>query len=196
METRVRTLRKSRLRNPATSAPQLENVNWFLNADTARHAMSEVNEKPKVSRKYDQCIGVAVVGTDAKTHKPISFLTHQAPGVVLSDHLARDFEEDFKRRLFDLKKRSKPGSIAVRIFGGQTVRRAHNPENIPADELEPYPKMVAQVIIIAKRIVGQGVKVARGPSHNLIDPQHVVLDTKRRRLHIFAPRQPRFWFKW
>ncbi|MEK7530975.1 MAG: hypothetical protein AAB573_03830 [Patescibacteria group bacterium] len=180
METIVKKLKHPRPRLYGNGrSRQVLDVNWFKRANwnEISHVVSIVDERPKASYGYIDCVGVAAVGTDKKTGKNISLLSHQSPR-VLTDKKGQGFERDLTAGLKDLKERSKPGTVEVSIIGGQE-RKKWETDNA-------YPRLAAQVHTITKSITGRKARVVVPPSGVDMEPQHAVLDTKRNRLHIFV----------
>ncbi|MEK7530982.1 MAG: hypothetical protein AAB573_03865 [Patescibacteria group bacterium] len=157
------------------AAHPVVDVNWDrIPADSDdSHIISRIDKKPKSSHAYYNCMGVAAVGTETKTGKRISFLTHQSPYTVLDEQYGRSFKTALRRRLKQIQKRSDPDSVSVAHFGGSRGITGKRPEML---------KQVRRVTRDAINLAPKVVRTSRSAGEN---PTHAVLDTKRARLHIF-----------
>ena len=97
--------------------PDVLKRNNMRNAGVQTYAISDSNEKNKYSRRYWNCTGVAIVGTNKETGEQVSFLSHQDPWKFLEAN-ERDFMNDLSESIKKLKQNSQDGTVDATVFGG------------------------------------------------------------------------------
>jgi hypothetical protein len=106
-----------------------EYVNWMGDAATGRaqgqknmgdmtYVISTISSEKKVSAGYAECTG-AVLTAESFDGKPISLLTHQAPGTILDEVHTHIFEMQMRKTIQEFIRRAKPKTIDAIIFGGK-----------------------------------------------------------------------------
>ncbi|MEK7530981.1 MAG: hypothetical protein AAB573_03860 [Patescibacteria group bacterium] len=183
MEVHVKALDKARSRSITSGAAKpVVDVNWYKRGTKKWHVISPVDERPKSSHNYYDCVGVAAIGVDKKTKKNISILTHQEPRTTTIPE-SRYFANELSNSLQSLKERSVPGSVRVSLFGGQ--RGAKGDSSIMhLQSTREYSALKEQARAVVLDVLGIEPKIAVEPRMPLDGPNHVVLDTKRARLRI------------
>ena len=156
----------------------------FKNAGKWTYVFSTIDASPKFSKDYFNCTGIAAVGVDRETGQNVSFLTHQNPQQFLSWKKG-DFERDIRTLLGDFKKRIKPGTEDVLVFGGNNFADAILPDKSYADL---YQDSISFVSSLVKEELGLDAHVAVGP--NMVRGGIAgLLDTEKRRLYLARPMQ-------
>ncbi len=141
----------------------VSNVDWFR-AGT-NYALSKIDGTPKASHGYYQCMGVAVVG-ESEDQKPVSFLSHQSPGVT-RDENREHFEPNMRAHLRHIKKISRPGSIRAVIFGG-VANDKHNLRGL--------------LQRIVRTSLGVEPAIIKASKEDLDPPIHAALNTRKQKL--------------
>lgn len=159
----------------------------ILNAGERTYVISPVDSRNKESRNYENCTGIAIVGTDKHTGKNISLLTHQS--VAISTRHKDAFQEDLSESLRQFIDRCIPGTIDAVIFGGYVsdVQHSRAPSHTITDEYVASVRIIASVF---QEIAGFDPIVAIGPSRKPTEAASVILDTENRRIYMLRPEQP------
>ena len=150
--------------------------NNIKNEGETSYFISEANEKDKYSKRYNNCTGVVVVGEEKNSKKQISFLSHQNPRVFLG-YGKNKFIKDLKESIKEIKDKTKEGSVAVSVFGGNKGNNQYKESikllgEVTTEELNFEPNVVT----------GPNLKSIEGSTR-------VYFDTQNRRLYIVRPHQ-------
>jgi hypothetical protein len=156
-----------------------ENINWHASDG---YAISEVNDRDKLSKWFSACTGLIVKGIDKKTKKNISFLTHQAFFASLSfrengDHkLHGRFKADIEKALSKIKNRCAPGTVDAVIVGGDN------------DDQEAYQKTIELLSLETKHMLGFEPVIINGPKTEDWGKDSVYYDNENGRLYFIRPK--------
>lgn len=166
--------------------------NNISNAGKESYVLSECNDRDKYSKRYQNCIGIVVVGEEVGSDRQISIMSHQCPRKIVGD-IKEKFIKDLIEKIEEIKSRSKEGSVDVVIFGGQI--RNYNDFVILGKHIKRYNDFYYKESIellnkIFTRKLNLKPTVMTGPNqHPREGPTEVHFDTQNRRLFIFRPFQ-------
>lgn len=164
------------------------------------YVISKVDETPKRSESYRNCMTVIVVGEDKETGKQISFLSHQNPSYFLTTEKDQ-FQKDLHSRIAELSSRAKKGTIDVGIMGGNYYDEMNNENENNKREITNAAQHKESVLELSKMVkdsfsdsgydvpvvVMAGADYSQSPSSfNDLD---IVLDTQARLLLVSRPEQ-------
>jgi hypothetical protein len=169
----------------------------FKNAEDRSYVISPVNGKDKISRTFENCTGAAVSGSDKKTGKNISFLSHQdyryfLPNKFFPVHPHADrFVEDMERQMSVLKEQCIPGTIDAVIFGGNYAigdEKKDRWAEIQSNEAFRVAHVRSIDLLASKisEVLGFEPVVITGPKTGGGDDE-VYYDNENRRLYIIRP---------
>jgi len=162
--------------------PDLLEMRGFKSAGLETYVMSPVDEKPKFTDGVLDCTTLAVVGNEKDTGKPLSLMTHQNPNYFLKK-FEKDFDEDLRSRLQEIKDRCTHGSVDIVIAGGKFIYGV-GPEN--------YKKSLEKISGIVQDMFGFDPLVICGPKFPRAASDKVYLDAKDRRIYIIRPENSYF----
>jgi len=179
--------------------------NKMFNSGKLSYVISECNNKDKFSHKYLNCTGVVVVGTDKKTGKNISFLSHQNPEAFLKNEIVKEnFIKDFNESLDYFINNCVSGSIDAVILGGneeeisdpefdENFRRGIDDEEIfMRDRYDSYQDSIKRLHLLISKKLNFTPTVISGPNDNFKTTDHslsVYFDNENRRLYQIRPEQ-------
>lgn len=91
----------------------------FLHGGVESYVISPINDSDKFSEGYNACTGLVVSGIDKKTGKNISFISHQATGVLVQISMIKEkFQRDLDQRLREIKEMCVEGTVDAVLVGG------------------------------------------------------------------------------
>jgi hypothetical protein len=206
-ELLVPMYRDFNVRNPLKT---IHNVDWnmdkatldkqgFLNEGSFTYVISTIDNFNKFSESFLRCTGLVVAGTEKRTGKRISFLTHQDPNHVLTD-LKDKFTADLETRLYEMRKRCVEGTIDAVIVGGRYIVDAG--DDAGANVTEDYPASLELLEKEVKKVLGFEPTVINGPKNIRRLPKkegaltdktehavdNVYYDTEQNRLYLVRPK--------
>jgi hypothetical protein len=155
-----------------------------LSGGPETYIISAIDSSNKFSQTLTPCTGLVAAGKENKKNgKNISFLSHQDPEWFLSSK-KDDFIKDLRKRLLEIKERSKPGTIDVRIIGG----------DYSVDPVKDYRKEYLESIKLLSSEIKEILKfeplIVNGPKKSLemYDWDDIYYDTEHRRLYVVRPK--------
>ncbi len=144
-----------------------------LQDDERGYVISNISQDNKYTTELYSCTSVIAVGADKDTGNNISFLTHQ-DGFTINKN--KNFDNDIKRRLEELKSRSVDGSIDIILVGGNTDDGV---SYLYTDTVSKLSQQIEEV---------SGFKpVVVGPKSVGYLYDNVLFDTKNRRVYLMRP---------
>ena len=162
----------------------------FKHSGPGSYLISPIKEGNWSSERYFNCTGVWVIGTDAKTGKEISFLTHQDPAYFIDGgpDKTEKFSQELSASLKELEARSKKGTIEVLILGGNYNINA---EGKKGDyQHRHYKESIKKLEKIVQNTLGFNPKVLAGPNNNVGSEMIVTVETQKRKVWIERNKQP------
>lgn len=144
------------------------------------YIISPVNYDNKTSFGFKDCTGVAAIGIERDTGKPISILSHQDPEAAVS----RTFLKDLESTLQELSDRCDPGTIDIKLFGGNID--VGNDTGRQSEIYRNYINSIHALASCAKSVLGIVPTVVGGPKFPRYGEwdDYVHFDTKNARLEV------------
>lgn len=152
------------------------------------YVISDINEKPKYSIWYFDCLGLVVVWEHKYTWENISFITHHDPKFLAFPKNAKQFKSDLSDSLNHMKKFCKNWSIDV-VLVGWFIKGEF--EEFVEKSLAKYKFSIKLTSDIVKEILWFSPAIVGWPSvgedwklDRIIHFKSIFLDTERRRLYL------------
>lgn len=172
----------------------------FLNEGSATYVISTIDSLNKFSEDFMRCTGLVVAGTEKRTGKRISLLTHQDPFYVLTILNKDKFTADLENRLYEMRRRCVEGTIDAVVVGGRYI--INGGDNDGANATEDYPaslellgKEVEKVLGFEPTVINGPKNIRRLPNKSENPKEKIVhaldsvyYDTKNNRLYLVRPK--------
>ena len=113
-----------------------------------RYVFSNIDEAPKRSDEYRDCIGLVVTGTHKETGAPISLMTHQS----MSSAEQPNFETDLRKALHEFAAQVEPESVRATIFGGYAAD-GRTPSQGYESVVETTKKIASEVLPVVPTVL-------------------------------------------
>ena len=181
---------------------KLEHVDYFgsdsnkeqnnqIHAGERTYTLSSVGPEDKVSHRYLNCTGIAMVGV-SKTppHKNISLLTHQDPHFFLSNSTTQDqFINDLSVSMQHFISQVDIETVSTIIFGGNYFNRRNLREITHKDDYIDSVDVLRKAINSVDGLQNIEPEIISGPNMIIGGSTAVLFDTKNRRLFMVRPIQ-------
>jgi hypothetical protein len=154
----------------------------FKNAGEDSYVISTVDSSDKFSHEFRNCTSLIVAGKDKDSGENVSILTHQDPYYFLHKN-QKQFAEDLRERLLELKSQSKDMTVDAVIVGGNYVfKDDERSERTQVDYIGSVRMLAEQV----KSVFGFEPVVVGGPK-DTGGGDNLYYDNKERRAFLVRP---------
>ncbi len=109
-----------------------QEVSFDKDAKNEDGIISGINDKPKYSSNFYDCVGIAACGESLSNNKPISFLAHLSRSTGYFKEKDKGYynpdkiSKDLQKQTSELLKSSKEKTVSIAIFGGFVNRNTEN----------------------------------------------------------------------
>ncbi len=157
----------------------------FLNAGELTYVISLVDSNDKFTKGLYNCTSAIVVGTDQKTGKNISFITHQNPNEFLLEK-RKKFIKDFEKRMKEISRMCVPKSIDAIILGGNYFEEVSQGNKKAKTFAENYVESINLLSSEVEKKLKFKPSIINGPKVSL-GGDDVYFDNKNRRVNFIRP---------
>ncbi len=148
------------------------------------YIISPIDRKSKFSKRYADCTGLVVAGSEADTGKNISTMSHQNPTYFLKGS-REAFLSDLAERLQEVKRRCTERTIDAVIFGGRYAKARELEDGNPQRQqfMKEYEDSIRLLSEQVHAELGFYPTVVVGPKTNP-DTDDAVYNNEERRLYV------------